>query len=304
MNHIENAQTASGGWCHALSETPNQLGYTTFTAVTYYALHALAVAKTAGAQVNQQVIDRGIEYVASSQFADNGGIGYSPRSGQIRTANTVRSCGALLTYHVCGKQQHATYPAIVNYVRTNIGNNDGGGSHEMHEGHASADMGLYWAGAAAQELGIWDTFWAHQGERILALQNTNGMFRFLPGDGVLKPDFQRAYEGVLSTSFYALILTIPDHAIIGTNGQRVRGGGRGAPAPVAVVNIWDSVGQEANDLQTQLGDEAPEALAELIALIENLDALQGNERKRQERFDLAKTDIGGECPWTQCQYSA
>ena len=167
---IMSSQTAEGSWCHTFEDVPNSLGYRGLVATSVMALQGLGLAQREGIDIDQDVIDKAVNYIVASSDLKRGQIGYSTRKGQKGIPGPGRTAGGLMALLAAANDDIPLFPKADGYLRKSLLDSSTGSrpTSTLQGGHASAQMGVAWAAWYAGSTGTYDDFWKNQGAVIAA----------------------------------------------------------------------------------------------------------------------------------------
>ncbi|MCK5945058.1 MAG: hypothetical protein KAI24_23925, partial [Planctomycetes bacterium] len=136
-------QEASGGFAHGPGG-PNALGYLELNIVGGFVLSALGQCRRAGAEVDEQVVDRLVDYLEKSG-GGSGGVAYSTKDGQIGQPNVGRTAVSWLGLVGMGHGGKPFAKKMKKWLSRNVA--------DVMGGHASLMQHVMLAGVAASALG-------------------------------------------------------------------------------------------------------------------------------------------------------
>jgi hypothetical protein len=135
-------QEKSGGYAHGPGG-PNALDYVELNIVGALALMAFGAAERAGVEIDEDAVDRLVEYLDDS--SSGGGVGYSTGAGQQGMGNIARSAATWRGMVLVGRGKDGFAKQTKSYAKKEATNFLGG--------HASLMQHIFFGGIAAAALG-------------------------------------------------------------------------------------------------------------------------------------------------------
>ncbi|MBL4845648.1 MAG: PDZ domain-containing protein [Planctomycetes bacterium] len=118
-NKLLETMEASGGWAHGPGG-PNALNYLELEIVSNYALLGLGAARRLGIELDEAKLGKAMAWIESTSGGD-GGVGYSPRSGQKGHGDPGRTAGALVAFAALGQKKRPFYRKMVSFYANHVG---------------------------------------------------------------------------------------------------------------------------------------------------------------------------------------
>ena len=194
----------SGGWAHGPGG-PNALGYVELEIMSNYAMVSFGCMRALGIEIEQKVVDKARDYVASCTGGD-GGVAYSTRSGQIGYGEAGRSGGAYLAFARCGFQRHNLFAKMGKFTLRNI--------EKLPTGHVSPVMHFLAGAMCCWEMGpkAWKTYWSTFRTTFRSFRLPNGEYTAVPTaeSQQLRSNADRGCGPGWISSTYLLIQGIPN----------------------------------------------------------------------------------------------
>lgn len=169
---IEAQQEASGGWAHGPGG-PNALNYLELEIVSNWSLMGLGAAKRNGYALDKTKLEKALSWVEQTTRGD-GGVGYSPRSGQKGFGEAGRTSGAIAGFAAVGQKQSPFFEKMVGFYR--------GKMTTLGSGHVSPWMHMTSGAIAAYILGAkdWQSYVDTYRPQLFAARKADGSFAAIP----------------------------------------------------------------------------------------------------------------------------
>ncbi|MHC4839823.1 MAG: DUF6288 domain-containing protein [Planctomycetota bacterium] len=163
---------SSGGFAHGPGG-PNALNYLELEIVSNYCVAALGGAIANGCEVPKGKIEAALSFIEKCG-GGKGGVGYSPRKGQVGHGDPGRTGGAMMAFGAVGRDNHAYYKSMKGWLQGNF--------RKIIDGHVSPTMHHLSAAAAAWREGgkMWDGYWDTQRQECTMLRNPDSTFTGRP----------------------------------------------------------------------------------------------------------------------------
>lgn len=199
---MEGRQNAEGGWGHGLS-----LGLdfypSTLIASSYWALFTLGGCRRLGVDVDNEVIEEGLDLLRGVQ-TQSGGFPYGG-PGYLKGVEAGRTGGVVFALAALNLHEDALFEKAARYVRRNL--------ESIPNGHASPAMHVFMGSMGARVIGkdAWKAYDEKVLTRLRAAQSEDGSFQdIVEGSpdslGIMADDLtNRAYI----TALYAAALAAP-----------------------------------------------------------------------------------------------
>jgi Family of unknown function (DUF6288)/PDZ domain len=169
-------QESSGGFAHGPGG-PNALGYVELNIVGGLALIACGLARQAGCELDEDKLEKLIEYIEESS---SDGVGYSTKDGQRGQGNIGRTAATWLGLRTLGEGKSKLASRFGGYVKRN--------SSEVLDGHASLMQHIFLAGLAAEAQGggAAKLYWGAMRRDLILAYSPDGSFQPRPWHESLK----------------------------------------------------------------------------------------------------------------------
>jgi hypothetical protein len=190
---IEASQSTLGGWYYMPSDG-KQANNRDEGSITVTILEGLRSARNAGITVQDETIDKAVEYMRKSANPD-GTFKYSLGMGNNRGSFAL-CCAGLSVLNFLGTYEGEEVENALNYMMTSLEGNDQGtrGRFYYYE--------MYYAGIALHQAGgdYWTRGFPVVLEDLLSKQNTDG-------------SFAEGRDTALNAGFALIVLSLPDHLL-------------------------------------------------------------------------------------------
>ena len=204
---LEAQQESSGGWAHGPGG-PNALGYLELEIVSNWSLMGLGAARRNGYALDKSRLDKALAWVEETTRGD-GGVGYSPRSGQKGFGEAGRTSGAIAGFTAVGQNKSPFFGKMVDFYRGKVAT--------LTAGHVSPYMHMTSGAIAAYLLGAKD--WASYVEtyrpQLYAARNADGSFEPIPTheSDLLHSNTDATVGPCWTTASAVLILSLPNERL-------------------------------------------------------------------------------------------
>ena len=196
---LAETQEASGGWAHGPGG-PNALDYLELNIVSGLALCGLGMARQAGWELPESVVEKADTYLTLS--GAGGGISYSAANNS--GGNIGRTAGCWLGYLALGHGKSALGKRMAAYVKRNAG--------RVLGGHASLMQHILLAGVAAEAQGgaARKAYWKTAERDLLLARSPDGSFQPRPWhESKNSTNSDVTFGEVWTTAAWACVLVAP-----------------------------------------------------------------------------------------------
>lgn len=195
---------SSGGFAHGPGG-PNSLDYLELEIVSNYCVAALGGAIANGCDVKKGKIEAALSFIQKCG-GGQGGVGYSPRKGQIGFGEPGRTGGAMMAFGAVKRSSHPYYKSMKKWLDNNLGN--------VVSGHVSPTMHHLSAAAASYREGgkTWDSYWENQRQECTMLRNPDSTFTARPTEESTKmgSNTDLALGTAWNTAHWTIILCLEE----------------------------------------------------------------------------------------------
>lgn len=199
---LQNQET-SGGWAHGPGG-PNALNYVELEVMSNWALASLGMMKELGVEMDEEKINKGIQYVIACGTAD-GGIAYSTRQGQIGYGEVGRTGGATFAFQMLKLDRHPYYKPLTKYLKRYM--------EKTSTGHVSPVMHYFAVGIASYNFSpaYWKQYIELFRNEFMLYRGIDGSFSAVPTEESksLKSNSDRGLGPNWATASYLVLLQIP-----------------------------------------------------------------------------------------------
>lgn len=217
---LNNTLEQSGGWAHGPGG-PNALGYVELEIVSNYALLGMGAAKKLGLELDDAKVNKALAWIEATTNG-NGGVGYSPRSGQKGHGDPGRTAGALVAFKALGASKLPFYAKMAGFYQTNMG--------KLTEGHVSPAMHLLAGAMGAKVIGkkAWKNYMNTYRLHIMGARKPDGSFASTPTkeSQSMRNNTDLTVGPRWVTATYVIILSLDNEKIPYLMGGKGEGGGR------------------------------------------------------------------------------
>jgi hypothetical protein len=204
---LEQNQEASGGWAHGPGG-PNALGYLELEIVGNWGLLGLGAAKRNGYAVDKEKLAKAVAWIEETTRGD-GGVGYSPRSGQKGFGEAGRTSGAIAAFASLGESRSPFFAKMCDFYR--------GRMATLGSGHVSPWMHMTSGAIAAYVLGPreWASYVELYRPQLLAARKADGSFAAIPTheSDMLHSNTDAQVGPCWTTASAVLILSLPNEKV-------------------------------------------------------------------------------------------
>ncbi len=204
---LEAQQESSGGWAHGPGG-PNALNYLELEIVSNWSLMGLGAARRNGYALDKAKLEKALSFVEQTTRGD-GGVGYSPRSGQKGFGEAGRTSGAIAGFTAVGQKQSPFFAKMTDFYR--------GKMTTLTAGHVSPWMHMTSGAVASYLLGPKD--WAAYVEtyrpQLYAARKADGSFAAIPTheSDLLHSNTDATVGPCWTTASAVLILSLPNERV-------------------------------------------------------------------------------------------
>ncbi|MEK7485480.1 MAG: DUF6288 domain-containing protein [Planctomycetota bacterium] len=199
---LQNQET-SGGWGHGPGG-PNALGYVELEVMSNWALASLGMMKSVGVSLEDEKINKAVQYVVECGTAD-GGMAYSKRPGQSGYGEVGRTGGATFGFQMLKLFRHPYYGPLTKYLKRNM--------EKTASGHVSPVMHYLAVGIACANVSpaYWKEFYELFRNEFMLCRGSDGSFHAVPTEETqqLKNNCDRGLGPNWATASYLILLQIP-----------------------------------------------------------------------------------------------